>query len=204
MTLTAAEPRGKSLTALFVDGEFAFSVDTECYLSCGMKPGDAVTDGALHALLRESDARRAERKAVRLLGFRAHSRGELEQKLARTFPREAAARAADRMAQLGLVDDGEYARTLARRLYERKGFAEERVRRELQRRGVDRETAARAARQARPDPGESIRRVLAKKYARGLGDERGRRRAAAALQRMGYRWDEIRAALREYGLDEER
>ena len=38
----------------------------------------------------------------------------------------------------------------------------------------------------------------ARKYARRLGDEKGRRQTVAALQRLGYRWDEIRSALREF------
>lgn len=203
MILSAAEARGKSLTALFVDGEFAFDTDTQAYLDSGLRPGDAVTEEALRTLREEGDARRAERKAMRLLALRAHSRGELERKLARSFPREAAARAARRMEELGLVDDAEYARALARELYARKGFAEERVRLELLRRGIGREAAARAAAEARPDPAGGARRVLERKYARALGDEKGRRRAAAALRRLGYRWEEIRGALKEYETDGE-
>ena len=38
-----------------------------------------------------------------------------------------------------------------------------------------------------------------RRFARQLGEEKGRRRAVAALQRMGYRWEEIRSALRAFG-----
>lgn len=48
------------------------------------------------------------------------------------------------------------------------------------------------------DPAEQLRDLLERKYARGLGDEKSRRRTVAALQRLGYRWEEIRRALEEY------
>ena len=47
------------------------------------------------------------------------------------------------------------------------------------------------------DPREQIRAVLAKKY-RSLEDEKTKRRAVAALQRLGYGWDDIKAVLSEY------
>ena len=59
MELTAAEPRRKGLTQLFLDGEAAVRVDTETFLRSGLKPGDLLTDEELHSLLQASDARRA-------------------------------------------------------------------------------------------------------------------------------------------------
>lgn len=206
MMLSAVEPKGKALVTLFIDGEKAFEIDTETYLKSGLKLGDDLTDERLHELVEESDLRRAEQKAMYLLGCRAHSEKELARKLSRTVPREAAGKAAQRMAELGYVNDAEYARSLARTLYTRKGFAASRVRMELMRRGIDRELAEQAAAEAEPNQQEAAEKALARKYGRCLGDEKGRRRAAAGLQRMGYRWDDIRAALRKYTAndDEER
>lgn len=203
MMLSAAEQRGKNLVALFIDGEKAVDLDLETYMKSGLKPGDDLTDERLHELIRASDVRRAEQKALNLLGYRAHSQKELARKLGRTVSREAADRAAERMTELGLVNDEEYARSLAREMYRRKGFAAPRVRMELMRRGIGRELADQAAAEAAPDPRETIRTVLERKYARVLGDEKGRRRAAAALGRMGYRWDDIRSVLREFTADED-
>ena len=45
-------------------------------------------------------------------------------------------------------------------------------------------------------PEETLLRVLQKKYGRVLGEEAGRRRAAAAMQRLGYSYEQIRRALR--------
>ena len=203
MMLTAAEPRKKGLVALFVDGEKAADLDAETYLKAGLRPGDEMTDEQLRELIAASDVRLAERRAMNLLGYRAHSERELARKLSRSVSREAAERAAERMTELGLVNDGEYARSLARGLVERKHFAAGRVRLELMRRGISRELAEQAAAEAEPDPREALRELVGRKYARALGDEKGRRRTAAALQRMGYRWDDIRCVMNEFTTDDE-
>jgi regulatory protein len=88
-------------------------------------------------------------------------------------------------------------------MFTRRHFAAVRVRAELMRRGISRELAEQAVAEAEPDPREAVRELIEKKYARNLGDEKGRRRTAAALQRMGYRWDDIRSALNEFTTDEE-
>ena len=154
-------------------------------------------DEQLHVLLQKSDAARAKEKALYLLEHRPHAKRELERKLSRTVSEDAARAAAGRMEELGLVDDEDYARRLAQELA-RKGYAAPRAAQELARRGVDRDLARSAAQEAVSDPGEALRALIARKYARRLGDEKGRRQTVAALQRLGYRWDEIRSALREF------
>lgn len=193
MELSAMEPRRHRLTALFLDGEYAVSVDTETLLRAGWKLGQQVTAQQLHGLLEESDARRASEKALYLLEHRSHSKKELEQKIARTVPRAAAQAAAQKMEDLGLVDDADYARRCAQMLY-RKGYARRRVQFALAQKGIDAQAAQQALDAFEPEPVQAARAVLAKKY-RGLADEKVRRRAAAALQRMGYRGEDVRAAL---------
>jgi regulatory protein len=198
MMLTAVEPRRRGLVALYIDGEKAVDLDAEVYLKSGLKPGDELDDEQLRNLITASDTRRAEQKAMYLLGFRAHSEKELAKKLSRTVPREAAEKVAARMAELGLVNDEEYARTLARELFARKHYAAGRVRMELMRRGIPPELAQEAVEEARTDPQEAIRELVERKYERYLGDEKGRRKTVAALQRLGYQWDDIRCVLNEF------
>ena len=97
------------------------------------------------------------------------------------------------------IDDADYARRLCGGAAARKGFAAPRVRQELLRRGIDRELAAGGWRNcAAAAPEDALHSLIERRYARQLGEEKGRRRAVAALQRMGYRWEEIRSALRAF------
>lgn len=189
------------MTALFLDGKYAVSVDTETVLQAGWKPGREVSDEELHELLRQSDAHRAKEKALYLLERRSHSKKELAEKIARTVPRAAAEEAAQKMEDLGLVNDADFAQRFARELY-RKGYAKRRVCWELSRKGIAPQTAQQAAEQNERDAQEGIRSVLQKRY-RNLSDEKIRRRAAAALQRLGYEYDDIRAAMRLYSINED-
>ena len=202
MELTAIEPRRHRLVQLYLDGEAAVKLDAATAQEARLRVGMELDDEELHELLQKSDAARAKEKALYLLEHRPHAKRELERKLSRTVGEEAAQAAADRMEELGLVDDADYAARLAQELA-RKGYAFSRTVQELVRRGVDRELAQEAAREVSPDPEEAIRRLIQRKYERRLGDEKGRRQTAAALQRLGYRWEEIRSALREFDGDPE-
>ena len=129
--------------------------------------------------------------------IRDSSKKELAEKIARTEGMEAGQEAAQRMEDLGLINDEAYARRYAAELFRRKGFAASRVKQELRRKGIDSEVSDQITEQLAEDPEEKIREILEKKYRLILQDEKGRRRAVSALQRLGYRYDDIRRVLRE-------
>ncbi len=198
MELTAAEPRRKNLTQLYLDGEPGPKVDTEVFLLSRLKPGDELTQEELSELMERSDARRAREKALYLLEHRSHSKRELTEKIARTAAsREAAQAAADRLEEIGLIDDKAFAESYARELFLRKRFGALRVRQELSRKGIDRELIDQVmAPYLEEDTGEeNIALVLAKRYPLWREDEKVRRRAVAALQRLGYSYGQIRAVM---------
>ena len=198
MELTAAEPRRRGLTQLYLDGEEAVKIDTETYLRSGLKPGAELTDEELHGLIQASDARRAKEKALYLLEHRNHSKKELTEKIARTAAsREAARAAAEQMEELGLINDEAFARDYARELFGRKRFGARRVRQELKLKGIGDELIGELLAEYGDEEfaQENIRAVLEKKYADWPEDEKARRRAYAALQRLGYSYDQIRRAM---------
>ncbi|MBC8533770.1 regulatory protein RecX [Yeguia hominis] len=201
MVLTEVKKRRKLLTELFLDGESAGRIATEIWLRSGYRVGDDLSEEALEALFQESERYRASEKALYLLEYRAHSKKELEEKISRVTSREAAKEAVSRMEDLGLMDDEQYARARAADLLTRKGYAAKRAVYELQQKGIDRELAAEIVEELEPDPCEKIRALLEKKYPQAGSDEACRRRAVAALQRLGYRYGDIRTVLSE--LDEE-
>jgi regulatory protein len=203
MLISAIEPRRKSLSALFIDGEFAVNIDTETMLKSGFKPGRELTDEQLHDLIQSSESRRASEKALYLLEHRSHSQKELADKISRVTTREAAEQAAQHMADIGLVNDEEYARSLAANLLGSKGFSASRTQQELLQKGIDKELAQQIIEEIAPDPVEKITALIHKKYIRTLNDEKGRRRSIAALQRLGFRWDDIRTALNQLNNEEE-
>lgn len=198
MELTAAEPRRRGFVQLFLDGEAAVKLDAQVFLQSGLKPGDQVSDQELFELIQASDARRAQEKALYLLEYRNYSKRELTEKIARTAAsREAAQAAAGRMEELGLIDDRRFGEDYARELFSRKGYGARRAAQELRRKGLDQELVQELVEKygSPEQSGENIRRVLEKKYPGWQEDEKVRRRAFAALQRLGYSYQEVREAM---------
>lgn len=198
MELTAAEPRRRGFVQLFLDGEAAVKLDAQVFLQSGLKPGDQVSDQELFELIQASDARRAQEKALYLLEYRNYSKRELTEKIARTAAsREAAQAAAGRMEELGLIDDRRFGEDYARELFSRRGYGARRAAQELRRKGLDQELVQELVEKygSPEQSGENIRRVLEKKYPGWRADEKVRRRAFAALQRLGYSYQEVREAM---------
>ncbi len=164
--------------------------------------GTEITDEEVHELLAASDANRAKEKALYLIAHRDHSKKELVDKIRRTASQEAAEKAVDRMEEIGLIDDRDYARRYASELFQRKYFARKRVEYELKQKGIDPDFIEELLEELEPEPVGQIGALVERKYLRALDDERGRRRTVAALQRLGYRWEDIRRALKEYEIPE--
>ena len=197
MLITAIEPRRKGLSALFIDGEFAMNLDTQALLENRFDVGRDISDEDLKEMIELSNERRAKEKALWLISYRSHSKKELKDKIRRTCDDTSAEKAVERMEELGLVNDEEYAKQFARKLLLQKKMARRAAMLEMSRKGIDKETAEAALDEVDVDYRENIRYIIEKKY-RDIGDEKIKRRAVAALQRLGYGWDDIRAVLNEY------
>ena len=197
MLITAIEPRRKGLSALFIDGEFAMNLDTQALLENRFDVGRDISDEDLKEMIELSNERRAKEKALWLISYRSHSKKELKDKIRRTCDDSSAEKAVERMEELGLVNDEEYARQFARKLLLQKKMARRAAMLEMSRKGIDKETAEAALDEVDVDYRENIRYIIEKKY-RDIGDEKIKRRAVAALQRLGYGWDDIKAAMELY------
>lgn len=201
MLITAIEPRRKAMSALFLDGEFVMNLDTRTLIENRFDIGREVDDEDLREIINLSNERRAKEKALWLISYRDHSKKELTDKIKRTCDEDAAQKAVDRMEELGLVNDEVFAERYARKLIYQKKMTKRAAAFELSRKGIDKETAEAVLENIDVDYREQIREIIEKKY-RNLGDEKIKRRAVAALQRLGYGWDDIRAVTDEYTEDD--
>ena len=199
MLVTAMEPRRKSMVEIYLDGQSAGQVDYETSVRLRVRPGDEMTDDEWTTLCAESDIARAKSYAFWLLERRSYTSGMLREKMRTAHSPAAIDAAIVRAQELGLVDDADYAHRYAAELIRLRHFSTMRIVQELRHRGIDRDLAQQAAADAAaeyaPDPAKAIDALLRTKFSGKYGDEKGRRRTVAALQRMGYRWDDIRAAL---------
>ena len=198
MQITAVEPRKKGLSALYIDGEFAMKLDTEVLLACRFDVGREISDEELHTCIQFSDVKRCKDKAMWLISFRDHSRRELIDKLKKDYSEESCEQAAERLEELGLIDDGRFARRYVADLVNIKHLSERGIRQKLREKGIDRDLIDEVMAETEVDEEEQIRTVIEKKYARSLSDDKGRRRCVNALARLGFGYGSIKSVLREY------
>ena len=189
-------------------------------VSLGLYAGKELTDAEGEALAAAGERSRLMERAVNLLAQRPMSRKELLDKLCapprqrrekypydkldggpdpellqaqREALRERAGEAADRLTDLGLLNDGEYARAVVRH-YAAKGYGPRKIRDELYRRGVPREYWEEAMEEREPD--ESQLEKLARQKLRDAEPTRENlKRVSDYLARRGYGWEEISSAL---------
>ncbi|MGN0455104.1 MAG: regulatory protein RecX [Ruminococcus sp.] len=202
MKITQIKKGRKYLSSIYIDGELAVKLDSRTVLEEGIAPGDEIDDETLREYIELSDFRRAKEKALWLISNRDHSRKELIDKIAVTVPRESAELAADRMEELGLINDEAFAERYARELSENKHLSQKGIKFKLIQKGIDKDLAEEIIEQLEIDPQQNIRAVIEKKYAKNLSDEKGKRRCVMGLQRLGYSYSDINSVIREYIEDE--
>lgn len=187
------------------DGEYAFTVDAEYWLSSPYYGVESIEDEEeLAAFYEAVGSRCAFIGGLRLLSYRDYCEKEMIVKLTQKgHKREYAENAVARLAELGYINDYRYAEALAASLLERKGMSVKSIGFELSRKGISREIADNITESLDFDPILRIIELLKSKYARNLSDEKGIKKTVAALQRLGYGWSDINCALRQLEVETE-
>ncbi len=206
MILTHISVRRKHLTALRFSEDYlpqgaeksddgCLLIDSEYCVQKNFKCGSLFTEQEVDELSLESQKIRAKANALWLLSRRDYCSGELHKKLKEKFIIEAADYAVCRMVELGLINDLMYAKHLAETLIDIKGVAPRQAPYLMAQKGVELALAKEVVAEREDDPRETIKRLIETKYARKLKEPRGTEKVFAALQRRGFSFSDIRAAL---------
>lgn len=176
-------------------------------VSFSLYAGMELDNSQLEGLKQAQEQAKLKNKALTLLSARPMSQRELERKLSARpgkgeqteeeaqQQRDMAQQVAQRMAQVGLVNDREYASTVVRH-YSRKGYGPAKIRDELYRRGVPRELWDEALEEL--DQGDEQLRALVEKKLRGAEPTRDvLKKVSAYLARRGFGWEDISRVLRQ-------
>ena len=211
MKLTAKPGKGEKIH-LSLDGEYIATVNADYWFTCGIKSGSEVTPEQLEELLTESARRKMMNKALDLLSLRDYSRRELSDKLVTKAwekkeqkdmdlgsLKQQASDICDRLEELGLLNEERFARSYVDELIRRKHLSRSGLKTALIQKGVQRDIIETVLEEVDVDPVEQIRELLATKFKnRDLTDEKQKTRTVNALLRLGYRYNEIHAAMGEW------
>ena len=183
--------RGRVL--VFLEDGACLKITEQELLDFGLRAGDELDQTALDRLKKAAGISNVKVKAADLIGKRAMSRHELEKKLQEKGASQAETRyAAEWLEAIGAIDDGDYARLLARH-YGQMGYGPARVREKLREKGIPRELWDEALEELGDSAGQIDAFLNGKLHGR-IPDQREKKRLSDALARRGFPWGEIRAA----------
>lgn len=195
MILSVKQGKGNKIH-IYVDEEYRATVDSDYWYSEKYRGLKQINEEELTELLDAVSFRRAYNKGLDFLSRRPYGTKELIKKLCeKGHEKEAAEMACERLQELGLLNDEEFARILANELYERKGYSLKRVNQELIFKGIDREIAQKAVNALDNNVQNRIIIIVKKKYINKLSTEKDRKRTVNALMRLGYSYSDIKNAL---------
>jgi regulatory protein len=198
VTRVAFQAHDQSRVNVFVEDRFAFAISAVQAVERGLKPGRVLTPADLEELKHLEELERARNGAVGLLSRRPRSRAELRQRLAhKGFSGEVVDRVMDEFAARGYVDDAAFARFWVENRQLNAPRGQQALAAELRAKGVAAETIQAAVAPVAGDESETAL-ALARRRARTLNEPdplRFRARLGAFLQRKGYRYEVVRAAV---------
>ena len=183
----------------FEEGDLLKITDAEL-LRFGLFSGMEVPDVLLAQLRKEAAYSENKIRAAHMASSRMMSKKELRQRLEKKGAgADDAAEIAERMEELGAVNDEAYAGVIARH-YGGMGYGAMRVKQELQRRGVPKELWDDALLQL-PDAQTAIQRFVQSKCKGAMPDRAQLKKLSDALLRRGFSWSDIRPVLNRMGED---
>lgn len=179
---------------IYADEKYFASIPDEVFIKQGFRVGGYIDEKILSVTLTDINDYKAKERALNLLSFRAHSKKELEQKLKRKSFNEVSAKiAVEKMSELGLLNDFEFAKSLANELIFRKFYSGSRVKYELSKKGIDKNIVDDILEEMDFDEYEIAKKFVQKKCRNILNlDEKIKKRLISSLQRLGYSWDVIK------------
>ena len=168
-------------------------------LSAGME----LTDEELESLVSQSHIKRAKSRAMWYLSRSSYPKAGLIKKLCASFPDYAAEAAADRMEELGLINDRDYAGRRLERLMADKGMSLKMALYTLSTEGIDREllSALKEEKEYEYDTARAVTEIYERRFKNKLRSQKDVDRMMAAFVRKGFSVQTVKRALEEAGED---
>lgn len=197
MLITDAHFTKAKRIAVFADDEFAVALEEIVWAKSGLKIGSQISSEELNALSEESNLIKAKQRAFNMLSQQNYTKSQMEKRLSMKTSPQSAKKATEKMEELGLINDTQYAKDYAESLFRYKLYGKKRIKKCLFERGIEKELIEDTLDEL--DFSEDFERAVAvanKKYPI-VENEKDVKRLFAALVRYGYDYDVIKNVLEE-------
>ena len=193
LRVTELRPLDDAVCALSLSDGRKLRVSLGVVADFSLYSGRELEGEELDAFLDAAALDRTKERALRMIGARAMSEGEMFRRLVEKGETERhAAAAVARLVELHFLDDAAYAAMVVRH-YAARGFGRRRIQDELYRRRVPRELWETALEEL-PQQEDTLDRLLRNRLRGKEADPAAWRKASDYLLRRGFSWEEIREA----------
>ena len=203
-TVAKLTPSGKIKDRYYLDfdsGE-SLTVTINQIADYSIFTGRVLSEEEFEELRGDAEKIAARTRALRMLGHRPMSRKEVTDRLTQKgTEEETAEETVDWLQNIGALNDEEYALQIVRH-YSAKGYGIGRIKDEFYKRGVPKELWD-AALEQKPDSEETVLKLLKSKLKSENPDRAEISKAANALYRRGFSWDEIKRAVNKFETEED-
>ncbi len=191
--------RNKERYAVFVDGEYAFSLIQQDILYFKLREGEMLPREKYDYIMENLIYIKAQEAALHFLGYRARTKKEVSEKLGeKEYAPEVIQKVLLFLEKYGYLDDEVYARAYVRDSIKLKPKGRFLLRMELAQKGVNDETIQRVLEEELIDEMEGAKRLIRKKVKDfSAVDEKKKNSVFAALQRKGYSFELTKEAFLE-------
>lgn len=196
ITRLQIQQKNKERVNVFLNDEYAFSLDL--MLAMGLKKGQTLSRAEIVALQAADEVKRAYGAAINLLGYRARSQAEVEQRLKqREFSAGAIAQTVERLQTEGHLDDASFGQLWIESRQRASPRGTRALRYELRQKGIDPTVIDAVIDNTEIDETAAAWAAIAPKLDRWRGLERFsfQQKAGSFLARRGFGHDAVRAAV---------
>ena len=201
MKITLIKREKPYLVRYFLDNGGDFAIDLDLANEICLKAEDFLSEEKIKELKEQSDYLGAKKRALWYLERASRTEKELYDKLITAkFSKKASARVIARFKELGLIDDGQYAKRYAEQCID-KNISKREIYARLLKKGIKKELISLTLEETECDELSQIKTLIEKKYARILSDKEDKRavqKVYSALARKGFSFGAIKDALKEY------
>ncbi|MCB8982412.1 MAG: RecX family transcriptional regulator [Ardenticatenaceae bacterium] len=197
ITALSAQKRSQDRVNVYLDGEFAFGL--AAMAAARLRVGQTLTAADIAALQEVDAVEKAKESALRYLGYRPRSQVEIQRHLQKKgYTETTIAAVIERLTAVDLLNDETFARYWVEQRETFKPRGQLALRQELQQKGIDSKIIDRVLSEL--DETAAAEQVAEKKAGQltGLAEADFKRKLGQYLQRRGFPYDIIRAAVDEW------
>ncbi|MFQ5752702.1 MAG: regulatory protein RecX [bacterium] len=202
ITKITVQKKNKNRSAIFLNHEFAFGLDSALVAKFDLKEGDQLTKEQVANIRFKEEGRRIKEKAYRYLAGRAHSEKELRIKLQQKgYDHKLVEEVISDLKGVSLIDDLAFALSYAHSRLINRPVGEKLLRSELWHKGVSQEIIDKAVHETYAEKNQlQIARELVdkrKSHYPSLESWKEKKRIADFLIRRGFDWELVKEVIAE-------